>query len=239
MKIFQYDTIDSTNNEAKRLIQQGEKPSFAVYAHQQTEGRGRLGRPWETPAGNVALTMTVLPPEELSTQSTIAPLTALAIYDVLKPLIRAEDQLAIKWPNDILINEAKVSGTLIEADRTAIYIGVGINVKTKPEHVPYKTICLSELTEVKADQLVKELAATFEKYHTRWKNEGFEALTSLYNKRLYRLHKPLRISLDREKQTWEEGICCGVNRYGHLQLKDEKGQIKAHSAGDIDAPLQH
>ncbi|BBP91362.1 hypothetical protein BsIDN1_49800 [Bacillus safensis] len=78
------------------------------------------------------MTMTVLPPEELSTQSTIAPLTALAIYDVLKPLMRAEDQLAIKWPNDILINEAKVSGTLIEADRTAIYIGVGINVKTKP-----------------------------------------------------------------------------------------------------------
>lgn len=51
MKIFQYDTIDSTNNEAKRLIQQGVKPSFAVYAHQQTEGRGRLGRPWKRQQG--------------------------------------------------------------------------------------------------------------------------------------------------------------------------------------------
>lgn len=212
---------------------------LSMHASRQQEEADSAGKPWETPLGNVAVTMTVLPPAELSTQSTIAPLTALAIYDVLKPLMRAEDQLAIKWPNDILINEAKVSGTLIEADRSSIYIGVGINVETKPEHVPYKTICLSELTEVKADQLVKELAAAFEKYHSRLQNEGFEALTALYNKRLYRLNKPLRISLDREKQTWEEGICCGVNRYGHLQLKDEKGQIKAHSAGDIDAPLQH
>ncbi|MCL4100117.1 Bifunctional ligase/repressor BirA [Bacillus altitudinis] len=236
MKIFQYDTIDSTNNEAKRLIQQGEIPSFAVYARQQTAGRGRLGRPWETPTGNVAVTMTVKPPVDISTQSTIAPLTALAIYDVLKPLMRAEDQLAIKWPNDLLINEAKVSGTLIEADRSAIYIGVGINVETKPEHVPYKIVCLSELTEVKADQLVKDLVAAFEKYHARWQMEGFEALTALYNKRLYRLNQPLRISLDREKQTWQEGICCGVNRYGHIQLKDDQGHIKAHSAGDIDAP---
>ncbi|MEI4790165.1 biotin--[acetyl-CoA-carboxylase] ligase [Bacillus sp. FJAT-53060] len=237
MKIFQYDIIDSTNNEAKRLIQQGEVPSFAVYSRQQTAGRGRLGRPWETPSGNVAVTITVKPPEELSTQSTIAPLTALAIYDVLKPLMRAEEQLAIKWPNDIVIHEAKVSGTLIEADRSAIYIGVGINVQTKPQHVPYKTICLSELTDVSADQLVKNLTTAFEKYYTRWQNEGFEALTALYNKRLFRLNQPLRISLDREKQTWQEGICCGVNRYGHLQLKDDLGHIKAHSAGDIDAPL--
>ncbi|AOZ90711.1 biotin--[acetyl-CoA-carboxylase] ligase [Bacillus xiamenensis] len=236
MKIFQYDTIDSTNNEAKRLIQQGETPLFAVYARQQTAGRGRLGRPWETPTGNVAVTMTVKPPKDLSTQSTIAPMTALAIYDVLKPLMRAEDRLAIKWPNDILINEAKVSGTLIEADRSAIYIGVGINVETKPEHVPYKTICLSELAEVKAEKLVTELTAAFEKYYTRWQHEGFGTLTSLYNKRLFRLNQPLRISLDREKQTWQEGICCGVNQDGHLQLKDDQGHMKAHSAGDIDAP---
>ncbi|MDM5298999.1 biotin--[acetyl-CoA-carboxylase] ligase [Bacillus pumilus] len=238
MKIFQYDTIDSTNNEAKRLIQQGEEPSFAVYAKQQTAGRGRLGRPWETPSGNVAVTMTVKPPQDLSAQSTIAPMTALAIYDVIKPLLNDKDQLAIKWPNDILVNEAKVSGTLIEADRSAIFIGVGINVKTKPEHVPYKTICLSELTDVSADELVKNLTTAFEKYYTRWQNEGFEALTALYNKRLFRLNKPLRISLDREKQTWEEGICCGVNRFGYLQLKDEEGHVKAHSAGDIDAPIQ-
>lgn len=238
MKIFQYDTIDSTNNEAKRLVQQGEAPPFAVYARQQTAGRGRLGRPWETPSGNVAVTMTLQPPHDLSTQSTIAPLTALAIYDVLKPFMRAEDQLAIKWPNDILINEAKVSGTLIEADRSAIYIGVGINVQTKPEHVPYKTICLSELAGVSSDDLVEELTTSFEKYHKRWQNEGFEVLTVLYNKRLFRLNKPLRISLDREKQTWEEGICCGINRYGHLQLKDDLGHVKTHSAGDIDAPIQ-
>ncbi|MFS0656962.1 biotin--[acetyl-CoA-carboxylase] ligase [Bacillus sp. 179-C3.3 HS] len=238
MRIFQYDVIDSTNNEAKRLIQQGEELPFAVYAKQQTEGRGRLGRPWQTPAGNVAVTMAIKQPQDLSTQSTIAPMTALAIYDVLLPLMKETDRLAIKWPNDMLVNEAKVSGTLIEADRSAIYIGVGINVKTKPEHVPYKTICLSELTDVSADQLVDHLTVAFQKYYTRWQMEGFEALTALYNKRLYRLNQPLRISLDREKQTWEEGICCGVNRHGHLQLKEETGYVKAHSAGDIDAPLQ-
>ncbi|MFJ5965173.1 biotin--[acetyl-CoA-carboxylase] ligase [Bacillus sp. NPDC093026] len=238
MEIFQYDIIDSTNNEAKRLIQKGHVPLFAVYAKKQTDGRGRLGRPWETPSGNVALTMTVKLPNDLSTQATIAPLTALALYDVLKPVMRDENQLAIKWPNDILINEAKVSGTLIEADRNAIYIGVGINVRTKPEHVPYKTICLLEITDVNPDHLVRELTTVFEKYYVRWQNEGFEVLTSLYNKRLFRINKPLRISLDRDKQNGVEGICYGINRFGHLLLKDDLGNVKAHSAGDIDAPIQ-
>ncbi|MGE6628966.1 biotin--[acetyl-CoA-carboxylase] ligase [Bacillus sp. NPDC077027] len=236
MDIFRYETIDSTNNEAKRLIQKGEKPPFAVFSKKQTSGRGRLGRPWETPTGNVALTITIKPPSNISTQSTIAPMTGLAIYDVVKPFVGEEHHLAIKWPNDILINGAKVSGTLIEADRQTIYIGIGINVATKPEHVPYETVCLSELTVVDTEQLVLQLTNALEKYHRRWENEGFEALVPLYNKRLYNINKNIRIALDREKENWKTGICFGVNRFGYLLLKGEDGSTEAHSAGDIDAP---
>jgi BirA family biotin operon repressor/biotin-[acetyl-CoA-carboxylase] ligase len=237
MELVFYDQVDSTNSEAKRLASGGRQTEFAVRAAMQTAGKGRFNRVWQTLTGNLALTIVVKPSTVLALQPTIALMNGLAIFDLVKRYVSDRHALALKWPNDILIDGAKVSGTLIEAEGGAVYVGIGINIATKPQGLPYPTAALSEFAEIDITVLTQELLEIWLAYYRRWDTEGFGPLMPSYNSKLYKIGEVMRFALDRDKANWISGLCMGVNVNGQLLTRDETGQTSAHSAGDVDVTI--
>ncbi len=145
--VYWYDEIDSTSEEAKRRARRGETSSVWIAARQQTAGRGRLGRNWVSPAGN--LFTTVLFPESggLLMAGRIPFAAALAVRDAG---LRAAPGLSakLKWPNDVRVDGAKLSGILTESGETNgvvwIALGMGINVQYTPEATGQASTCLVE-----------------------------------------------------------------------------------------------
>ncbi len=114
MKIFQFETLDSTSSHASRLIEGGEKPPFAVISLRQTEGRGRSGKTWSSPEGGLYLTVVFDSRELAHTKQGQWPLlaaTAVAMWLRQEFSFRA----TIKWPNDILYAGQKLAGILCES----------------------------------------------------------------------------------------------------------------------------
>ena len=123
-----HDRIGSTNDRARELAEAGAEPFTTVIAEEQTAGRGREGRRWESPAGSGLLISVVAPPSSTADRAVVPLRAGIATCRALEraaPGVRA----TLKWPNDVLIEGRKVSGILCEAAPQAIVIGIGINVR--------------------------------------------------------------------------------------------------------------
>lgn len=234
MEISFYKEVDSTNSEAKRLVDGGKAPGFAVVAERQTAGRGRFDRVWQTPTGNLALTFAITAPLSRPDLPTLALMTGLALHDVIQPLLANRATAKIKWPNDLLINGHKVSGTLIELVGKVLYIGIGVNLVSRPENVPYETFSLADEVDISLEALAQAITECWSRYLHHWLEAGFLPLCDSYNQHLFGRGEPLRISLDRDRQQWATGICTAVTPEGHLCLADQNGKVTRYNAGDID-----
>ncbi|QXZ21774.1 biotin--[acetyl-CoA-carboxylase] ligase [Lelliottia amnigena] len=232
MKIIKLQTVDSTNSEAKRWREKTGETYFAISAQKQTAGRGRFDRSWQTPEGNLAVTIVVPIPHNTSTLPSISLVTGLAICDVLAFFIKNAD-IKIKWPNDILVNKAKISGTLIEVDSNSIYVGIGINRSVSPEDIPYATATVQQFSGQESSEMVDVLVTRWNDYFEAWQQFGFENLVSSYIARMNRLNELVEISFDPEKTNKISGICRGVDNFGNLLLEDEKGIIEKYNYGEI------
>lgn len=121
MKIISFETIDSTNEYAKKISSESEDFTV-IWAKRQTEGKGRLNRRWESPEGGLWISV-ILKPEFFSSLLSFIP--ALAVVKTLKEFGIVSK---LKWPNDILVSEKKISGILLEKNSDAAIIGIGLNV---------------------------------------------------------------------------------------------------------------
>lgn len=144
--IFWFENIDSTSEEAKRRARRGETNPVWIAAHQQTAGRGRLGRNWVSPIGN--LYTTVLFPEAggLAVAARVPFAAALAVRDACAKTVPGLDPV-LKWPNDVRVDGAKLSGILTETGETSgvvwIALGMGVNVKFAPDAGAQASTCLA------------------------------------------------------------------------------------------------
>ena len=136
--IYRYDVVDSTNAVCKELAAQGAPDGTAVVAGQQTAGRGRLGRGFESPPGmGLYLSMLWRP---VTSPEGLLPLTAMAAASAALALRRVTGApVAIKWPNDLVLNGRKLAGLLTESALTGsggvdyVVIGLGVNLRQRPE----------------------------------------------------------------------------------------------------------
>jgi BirA family biotin operon repressor/biotin-[acetyl-CoA-carboxylase] ligase len=124
-----YETVDSTQRIARQLIAEGRARGALVIAHTQTAGRGRLGRAWHSPRGNLYLSYVLQPTLPLALWSQYTMMTALALADAIQSVIGLS--AALKWPNDALIEQHKVAGILAETCDDQLIIGVGVNVNAE------------------------------------------------------------------------------------------------------------
>ncbi len=136
------DSVGSTSDEALRLAREGAPHGTVVTAREQTAGRGRVGRAWASPPGNLYLSVLLrldLPVARIAELSFVA---ALAVAETVDAFVAG--RASLKWPNDVLIDGAKVAGILIEqADGVAV-IGIGVNVAHCPSGLAYPVTSLMD-----------------------------------------------------------------------------------------------
>jgi BirA family biotin operon repressor/biotin-[acetyl-CoA-carboxylase] ligase len=162
-RLHGFDTVGSTSTEAAKAAQVGDVGDVWFCALQQTAGRGRRGRPWQSPHGNLAASLLVVPDADPAISATLGFVAGVALNRALADTVpaarfstgidgadHAAGRIALKWPNDVLADGAKLAGILLEAQkrpdgRMAIVIGMGVNIVAAPEGVPYPATSLRAL----------------------------------------------------------------------------------------------
>lgn len=184
--------VDSTNAEALRRAPDQGGPLW-ILARRQTAGRGRRGRDWSDPPGNFAATLAVRlpdPPARLALRSFVA---ALALHDALEGLTGLGPALALKWPNDLLLNGGKLSGILLEsAGQGVLALGIGVNLRHAPPPAPeaaHPPVALRAETgfDITPEVLLAHLAVAYAEWEHRLTTWGFGPLRTAFLARAARL----------------------------------------------------
>lgn len=238
-QIFCFETIDSTNIRARQLGENHAPHGTLVVSEQQTAGRGRRGRSWESPVGSSIYMSILLKPDFLPTQAPM--LTIVMAYSVAVALRRKTGlDFQIKWPNDIVLNGKKVVGILTEMSTEIDYInhvviGVGINVNT--ETFP-KELCATATsirkesgTTWKRAELIGEILREFEVQYDRFIVEkDLSYLQEAYNAILVNCNREVCILAEKDGY---HAIALGIDPKGELLVRKEDGSEEAVYAGEV------
>lgn len=232
-----FDVIDSTNEEAKRLAAAGETGPIWISAGRQTAGRGRRGRSWESPSGNLAATLMLRPGRSAGECAELSFVAAIAVCDMLSGFAtRAE--IRVKWPNDVLADRRKIAGILLESASSGgeppawLAIGIGVNLASHPEGLDYVATSLAALaaSPPEPDVTLLHLAANFAKWYEVWRGEGFAAIRDAWLARAAGLGSRIRARLTHEEAS---GVFEGIDENGALLLREHHGRVRIIPAGEI------
>ena len=236
--ILWFEELDSTNAEARRRAEAGESGPLWIAARRQSAGRGRRGRAWETGEGSLAATLLTSlerPPAEAAQLSFVA---AFAIRELARAYV--PDQLiGLKWPNDVLLGRAKLSGVLIESGRKDggmwLAIGIGVNLMSAPVGLDYPAAALGEhlrpgVAAPTPEAALERLRDAFADWAALWSREGFEALRRQWTEAAVGLGERCVARLGERTL---EGVAEGLDADGALVLRLDSGRLERITAGDV------
>ena len=225
-----YDSVGSTNDEARRLARDGAAHGTVVHADEQTAGRGRLLRTWFSPPGNLYLSILLrldVPVQRMSELSFVASLAVAGTVDALLPKRLCP---VLKWPNDVLVEGAKISGILLEMEGAAAILGIGLNVLEAPSGARYETTTLVAKGGIASVDTARDiLLDQLGQFLDLWQREGFKAIRSAWLERSYPPGAQIRVSASGASQ---EGRFAGLDEAGALLLETADG-VKRFVAGDV------
>jgi BirA family biotin operon repressor/biotin-[acetyl-CoA-carboxylase] ligase len=234
--IVAYDEIDSTNLEARRRADAGERGPLWITALWQTAGKGRRGRVWRSGSGNLAATLlltTSKPPLEAAQITFVA---ALAVADLASTYAPAS-KVALKWPNDPLLGGRKLSGVLVESGPSDgglwLAVGIGVNLAEAPTDVERPATALAEHIDGPPpgpSEALETLARAFERWRGVWEAAGFAPIAEAWTARAYGLGQPCSARLPGETV---EGVAEGLDFDGALRLRLADGTLRRITAGDV------
>ena len=229
-----YAELDSTNEEARRLAEAGETGPLWISAVCQTAGRGRRGRAWDTPAGNLAATLLLWPQASQAVTGQLSFAAALAAAEMVQHFA-PDAAVTVKWPNDVLAEGRKIAGILLEGRGATserwLAIGIGVNLAHHPEGTAFPATSLAQLgiAPPSCDQALRLLAARFAHWYDAWMEKGFPALRAAWLKRASGLGAPITARLPHETR---QGVFEGIDASGALLLKEGTG-VRAIAAGEV------
>jgi BirA family transcriptional regulator, biotin operon repressor / biotin---[acetyl-CoA-carboxylase] ligase len=222
---FYEDSCESSQRLLERSMDEGATAVCDV----QTQGRGRLGRGWETPSGSAILCSVLLKP------GTKQPLEQLSLVAGLAAAETAERSLGLavqlKWPNDVMVNRRKVAGVLSEAAEGSVVVGIGINVNQLREELPADakvqpaSLYTSDGVRRERAPLLVDLLGALERSYDRWLEGGLDALYDTLGARDFLRGR--RVFVDGKAGT---GI--GIDRSGRLEV-DLGGERVAVESGEV------
>lgn len=195
-----HDELPSTNDTAKALAAAGAPHGTTVCARRQTAGRGRLGRQWVSPPGNLHVSFVLrydIPPAR---QAELGFAAALAAADLVDRHLAGGERARLKWPNDVLVGDAKIAGILLEADAAPaapwLVLGIGVNLRHAPPDLPYAAASLAGLGAVppEPEAALDQLAAALGTWLAAWESEGFAPLRAAWLRRGPAPGTPLRVT---------------------------------------------
>ncbi|MDP3736896.1 MAG: biotin--[acetyl-CoA-carboxylase] ligase [Hyphomonadaceae bacterium] len=235
--VVRFDEIDSTNEEARRRAQSGDTGPCWLTAERQTAGRGRLGRQWDSPTGNLFATA-LLPYPRPPAEAALACFSAgLAVIDAAKAAGVDTAHLRLKWPNDVLAGPAKLAGILIETGtqhgQLWMAAGFGVNVASAPDVPGRPTACLANLSGgvgLSASRLLDALDIAFRARLARLTNDGFAATREDWLAKA--AHLGGRVELQPASGR-VEGVMKGLGDDGALIIELDDGTVTHVRAGEI------
>lgn len=231
LNLIVQDITGSTNSDLCAAARDGAPEGTALYARQQSMGRGRLEREWLSPQGNVALSLLLRPPaERLSQIGQLSFACALAVGDVLSSL-GVEWQL--KWPNDVLVHRRKISGILLESEPGWVVAGIGLNVLSTPlvSNKPVTSLHAEGIKTPTADALAPVLLNALAQWYALWLKEGFAPIRVAWLDQAYHPESTIMASLADGRIL--EGMFSGLDENGALLLTDETGLTHRILSGDV------
>jgi len=239
-----FQEIDSTNTYARKLAENGAAEGGIIIAESQSQGRGRLGRRWESPPFSNLYLSFILRPDLFPRHAPQITLTAaVAVAETVGAFIIRSP--SIKWPNDILIDGKKLAGILSEAACDAerieyVILGIGLNlnshVATMPEDLRDRAISMADLTGayVSRENVLVRLIQHLDRCYGDLGERGFEAIRPRWEARFGLRGRRVQVEVGgRSVVGWARGL----NREGALIVEDEQGQKFSIVAGDV-IPLE-
>ncbi len=225
-----YDTLDSTNEEARRLAKSGARGPLWIVSAAQTAGRGRRGRVWISESGN--LFATLLMPVTTSLSAQLGFVAGLAAADAIAAHAPGAE-VALKWPNDVLLNGKKVAGILLETlGHDSLAIGIGINLVHYPRETETPSISIAAVmgSPPDFDGILLRLARAMTAWYEIWLRGGFQPVRKAWLMRASGLGHAIRARLaDSER----EGVFEDIDEDGALLLRDSAGTLTRITAGDV------
>ena len=217
------DTIDSTNNYAKNLVNNGCENHTVIIANTQTNGRTTKKEKWFSPKGNLYQTIMIkLKESEEKFFPQFSFLTAVSVIDAIHEISNKKIDIKIKWPNDILLNIQKLCGILIEKEGSFAIIGIGINIITSPDKslTKYPTTSLYESgINIDKNLLAIKIVENLIKNINICKKSKFETIVNIVKPFMYKMGEHIFVSVNNENIN---GIFHDIAPNGGLILKTEK-----------------
>lgn len=218
----------STNDDAKRMAADGVAEGTIVWADRQTAGRGRRGRRWESPSGNLYCSLILHPDAPIGRVGQLGFAAALAIAETAVSLLPEGTSVACKWPNDVLINNRKTAGLLLESAARGdgatewLVLGVGVNVASHPADADVEfpaTSLAAQGARTDVETVLDLFLRHFWRWYKTWRDDGFPLVREAWLARAAGLGQPIRVRL--ESRTLD-------GTFGGL---DEDGALLLHTAG--------
>lgn len=232
-RLVALETIDSTNDEAKRLARQGAGHGTIVWAGEQTAGRGRRGRPWISPPGNLHMSFLIDPGAPLSTAAQLGFVASVALVDALTGLA-PQARFECKWPNDVWCNGRKIAGMLLEGEGGLVVLGIGVDIVAAPSPALVEAVCLRDVgCEADAGAVLEAFTKSFAPLLQQWRLQGFAAVRDAWVVRARGFGQAVTARLEAEAVT---GIFAGLDADGALLLELGSGERRRILAGDVFFP---
>jgi len=232
MKIIRYDSIDSTNKAAIALTEQGEREGTAVVAGMQTAGRGRMGRMWISCPGNLFVSY-IINGKTVKENPELSFLVGITVAESIENLV-PQIKCRCKWPNDIMLNDCKTCGILIEAAAGGCVVaGIGVNLNSHPEDTPYPTTSVRESTgkQISPDEMCERLSENLLKNLALWRDSGFAKIRDKWLSYAYRIKENITVKQFDKTYT---GIFKTISENGELIIENEKDHKENKiSVGDV------
>jgi len=244
-QLIDLESVDSTNAEARRRAALGEDVTpdgTLIWAREQVAGRGRRGRSWESPRGNLYTSLVLRPDIPIAQATQLSFVAALAVYDTIGNIGPAGHQVHCKWPNDILLNGKKVAGILLESEGGAngdaadwIVLGMGLNVTVAPDQSEFPATSLKqEGFTSSVEEVLQAYCRSFMSWTNRWLNDGFDPVRQNWLWRCYGKGEAIEVRLE---NTTLDGVFKDMAEDGALVL-DQNGTDRHITAGDVYFPAK-
>ena len=245
-RLFGFDEIGSTSTEATQAAQAGDVGEVWFAALKQTAGRGRRGRAWESPSGNLAASLMIVPDCDPAVAATLGFVAGVALNRALAATlprgtvthgVDGANRIALKWPNDVLADGAKLAGILLEASkrpdgRHAVVIGIGVNVVSAPSGLPYPATSLHGLgTDITAETIFAALAEEWVVAYELWdKGRNVADILRLWRASAAGIGAEVAVSQDGGVV---RGIFESIDDTGRLIVRANDNSHIAITAGDV------
>lgn len=200
-------------------------------AESQTGGKGRSGRQWISPPGNLYATTLVRLQSPDPPAPSLALVAAIALHETASAYAPAA-VLILKWPNDLLHGGAKLAGILLEREGDVVAVGMGVNLVHHPDLPDRPTTSIAGCTDAAPDPdtFLTDLAQSFSRWLGEWRGKGLPAIRAEWLRRAHSVGTALSVTLAHERL---DGLFDGLDENGALRLRLADGRVRAIQAGDV------